>query len=42
MPVLHVYPRGTSRWAYDGSGKVRRAPGAEHEITCDQELTVVL
>jgi IS605 OrfB family transposase len=27
MPVLNVYPRGTSRWAYDGSGKVRRAPG---------------
>ena len=25
MRVLAVYARGTSRWAYDGSGKVKRS-----------------
>lgn len=25
LRVLEVYPRGTSRWAYDGSGKVQRS-----------------
>ncbi|MDO8769281.1 MAG: hypothetical protein Q7K57_11365 [Burkholderiaceae bacterium] len=26
LRVLEVYARGTSRWAYDGSGKVARSP----------------